>query len=157
MPLVSVKFSDHCHFLHFSVELLALGGNITRNICRLIVYCVGHCQCAEISLTGSVQSYFHRQPALHTLIPNKKKKGKKSVSFDSRKEANMFVFCLAQFIPGSKHFHPRTSRGSQQFYLTGTDRERQTKTIWGNTQLQCGLDLRIPKVREVLDLSAQST
>ena len=60
MPLVSVKFSDHCHFLHFSAELLALGGNLTQNILRLIVYCVGHWQCAEIPLTGCVQSDFHR-------------------------------------------------------------------------------------------------
>lgn len=29
MPLASVKFSDHCHFLHFSVELPALGGKET--------------------------------------------------------------------------------------------------------------------------------
>lgn len=29
MPLVSVKFSDHCHFLHFSAELPALGGKKT--------------------------------------------------------------------------------------------------------------------------------
>lgn len=50
MPLVSVKFSDHCHFLHFSAELLALGGNIARNICRLIVDCAGHWHHAEISV-----------------------------------------------------------------------------------------------------------
>lgn len=42
MPPVSVKFSDHCHFLHFSAELLALGENIARNICRLIVDCTRH-------------------------------------------------------------------------------------------------------------------
>lgn len=54
MPLVSVKFSDHCHFLHFSAELLALGGNIARNICRLIVDCAGHWHHAEISLSGSL-------------------------------------------------------------------------------------------------------
>lgn len=42
MPLVSLKFSDHCHFLHFSAELLALGENIARNICRLIVDCARH-------------------------------------------------------------------------------------------------------------------
>lgn len=54
MPLVSVKFSDHCHFLHFFAELLALGGNIARNICRLIVDCAGHWHRTEISMTESL-------------------------------------------------------------------------------------------------------
>lgn len=123
MPLVSVKFSDHCHFLHFSVELLALGGNITLNVCRLIVYCVGHCQCAEISLTGLCTITFSPVARFaHTNMKKKKERGGgKSVSFDSREEVCQYVCLLSRTVhTWIRHFHPCSSRGSQQLYLTGT-------------------------------------
>lgn len=61
-----------------------------------------------------------------------------------------------------QHFQPCSSRGIQQLYLQAQrDREREKqnknkKNIWRNTQVKSGLDLGILKVREVLDLSAQS-
>ena len=91
MPLVSVKFSDHCHFLHFFAELLELGGNIARNICRLIVDCAGHWHRAEMSLIGYLSSYFNRS---RIRIRKKKKKRRPAQKIK-------FAICLLSVSHGS--------------------------------------------------------
>lgn len=67
----------------------------------------------------------------------------------------MFVLCPAQLIPGSNTSILVPQEEANSFYLAGAQRERQTETIWRNTQLQPSLELRIPKVREVVHLSAR--
>lgn len=144
MPLVSVKFSDHCHFLHFFAELLELGGNIARNICRLIVDCAGHWHRAEMSLIGYLSSYFNRS---RIRIRKKKKKA----SSAENKVCNMFAFCLAWFLPGCNLFQQCSLRNCYTFQAE-RESEGLTTSIWRNIQLQSDLDLCITKVGEALEL-----
>lgn len=101
MPLVSVKFSDHCHFLHFSAELPALGGKKTFAVWYSIVFgfpsvhgYLWQPMCNHIS-TGSplIGTYFY--------LKEKKKKRKRFSRLTEGNGKNMFVFCPGQFIPGS--------------------------------------------------------
>lgn len=92
MPLASLKFSDHCHFSHFSAELPVLGGK--RNIWRLIHDCVWLSQRAGASLTAFVQSYLLQMSAYwHTLFI--KKEGQKVCFWRWRTEPTCFMFSVA--------------------------------------------------------------
>lgn len=106
-----------------------------ENICRLIVYCVWLSQGAGISLTHSIQSCFQPQSA-HWKI---------AFLLTAEIWANMFVFCVAQFIPGSS-----SSSVAPQGEFNSCRDCRQTRRQAHNsdfeeyTQLpQSGLDLCI--------------
>lgn len=70
MPLVSVKFSDHCHFLHFSAELPALGGKKTFAVWYSIVFDFPMCRDIFDSLCAIIFPPVARSLA-HTITKKK--------------------------------------------------------------------------------------